>query len=68
MNTVEHRFHVPGISCGHCVATVVKALQPLGVQVAADTAGKQLSVEAPPSISREQLVKLLTEAGYPPSS
>lgn len=67
MNTVEHRFHVPGISCGHCVASIVKALQPLGVAVAADTAGKQLSVEAPPTVSREQLVQRLTEAGYPPA-
>lgn len=67
MNTTEHRFHVPGISCGHCVASVVKALQPLGVRVAADTASKQLSVEAPPEISRAQLVQVLTEAGYPPA-
>lgn len=67
MNTVEHRFHVPGISCGHCVATVVKALQPLGVQVAADTAGKQLSVEAPATVSREQIVQALVAAGYPPA-
>lgn len=67
MNTTEHRFHVPGISCGHCVATVIKALQPLGVRVAADTAGKQLSIEASPEISRAQLVQALTEAGYPPA-
>ena len=67
MNLVEHRFQVPGMSCGHCVATIVKALQPLGVQVFADAAGKQLTVEAPPTLPREQIVQALTAAGYPPA-
>lgn len=67
MNTIEHRFHVPAISCGHCVATVIKALQPLGVRVAADTAGKQLAIEAPAEITRERLAQALRDAGYPPA-
>lgn len=67
MNTVEHRFQVPGISCGHCVATIVKALQPLGVQVQADAASKQVRVDAPATVSREQQAQRLTEAGYPPA-
>lgn len=67
MNLVEHRFHVPGMSCGHCVATIIKALQPLGAQVFADTDGKQLTVEAPPTVSRAQLVQALSDAGYAPT-
>lgn len=55
------------MSCGHCVASITKALQPLGVQIWADAAAKQLSVEAPPSLPREQIVAALSQAGYPPA-
>ena len=66
MNT-EHTFHVPDLSCGHCVASVTKALAPLGAQVHADPATKQVRVSVPPSVSREQLAQTLSAAGYPPA-
>ncbi len=66
MNT-EHTFQVPDLSCGHCVASVTKALAPLGAQVQADPATKQVRVSAPASVSREQLAQALDAAGYPPA-
>ncbi len=67
MNT-EHTFLVPDLSCGHCVASVTKALSPLGVQVQADPATKQVRVLAPANVSHEQLAQALDAAGYPPNA
>ncbi len=67
MNTVEHHFQIPALSCGHCVAAITKALTPLGVQVHADPATKTLQVEAPAELTRERIVQVLTIAGYSPS-
>ena len=60
-------FHVPDISCGHCVAHVTEAVQALdaAAQVSVDLASKQVDVQS--SQPREALVAALTEAGYPPS-
>ncbi len=66
MNT-EHTFQVPDLSCGHCVASVTKALAPLGAQVQADPVTKQVRVSAPAGVSREQLAQALDAAGYPPA-
>ncbi len=67
MNT-EHTFHVPDLSCGHCVAAVTKALAPLGAQVQADPATKQVRVSAPAAVSRDRLAQALVAAGYPPTA
>jgi len=64
MNTVEYRFHVPSISCGHCVAAVTRALQPLGVEVLVDLPSKQVRVQAPESMPRADLAQALLTAGY----
>ncbi|MCZ8236207.1 MAG: heavy-metal-associated domain-containing protein [Inhella sp.] len=66
MNT-EHTFQVPDLSCGHCVASVTKALAPLGAQVQADPATKQVRVSAPATVARTELVAALVAAGYPPA-
>ncbi len=68
MNTVEYRFHVPGISCGHCVAAVTRALQPLGVAVEVDLPSKLVRVQAPETLGRAALAQALADAGYPESS
>lgn len=67
MNTEEHRFHVPGISCGHCVASVVKALQAIGVRAEVDVQGRSLAAFAPAGMARAQIAAALTAAGYPPA-
>lgn len=62
-----HTFQVPGLNCGHCVATVTKALEALGARVMADPATKRVEVSAPAAVSREQLAAALTAAGYAPA-
>ncbi len=68
MNTDEHIFQLPDMSCGHCVATITRALGALGAQVQADLAAHQVRVWAPPGLGREALAQALTAAGYAPKA
>ncbi|MFL5759811.1 MAG: heavy-metal-associated domain-containing protein [Thermomicrobiales bacterium] len=66
--TQEITLVAPDISCGHCVATVQKALEPLdGVQkVNASAETKQIVVDFDPNrISVDRLEAALDDAGYP---
>lgn len=61
---------VPGISCGHCVATIERELAEMdGVQnVKADLASKSVEVGWDESATDWSAVaSLLDEIGYPPS-
>ncbi len=49
------------------MASVTKALAPLGAQVQADPTTKQVRVSAPESVGRDRLVQALQAAGYPPA-
>jgi copper chaperone len=67
-STQEIMFVAPDISCGHCVATVEKALGPLDgvqrVEASADT--KQVVVDFDPTlITIDRLESALDDAGYP---
>jgi copper chaperone len=58
----------PDISCGHCVATIDRALGALdGVRhVATDEATKRIEVEYDPSrVSLDRIEATLDEEGYP---
>jgi len=60
-----HDFHLPDMSCGHCVATItetLKALDPAAV-LSFDREARRVQVQTP--LPREQLVAALAEAGYP---
>lgn len=62
-----HRFNLPDMSCGHCVAAVTEALKDAdaraGVQV--DLATKTAQVDS--ALPRDTLAAALAEAGYPPA-
>lgn len=58
----------PDISCGHCVATINKAVGSMpGVsKVAADEQTKQVSVEFDPQrVTLTEIAAVLDEEGYP---
>lgn len=63
-----YEFHLPDMSCGHCVAAITQALQALDAQAQLqfDREARRLQVSS--SLSREQLVAALSEAGYPPAA
>ena len=63
MKTVELR--VEGMSCPHCSGRVEKALNALpGVEATVDLAAGTAKVKYPDSVTREQLIAAITDAGY----
>ena len=67
--TTEHAtLTVPGISCGHCVATIEEAVGALAgvAQVKADAGTKRVEVAFDPNrVSSAQIEAALDDAGYP---
>ena len=64
-------LNVPDISCGHCQATITKALTPLpGVQsVDVDIPTRKVTVEYDPSVVQVDTMKdVLAEEDYPVES
>ena len=60
-------FHVPDISCKHCVGTVTQTLMQIDPKatVTIDLPTKQVQVET--TESRAVLAAALADAGYPPA-
>ena len=64
MNTVQ--LQVTGMSCGHCVAAVTRALKavPGVTAVTVDLAGKSATLEAGTAVTDESLTAAVTDAGF----
>jgi copper chaperone len=60
-------YHVPGISCGHCVATIERELKMLeGVQsVKAEQDSKNVTVQVADDNLLPEVEQTLVEIGYP---
>ncbi len=62
------KFHVPDMSCGHCKATIEKAItgaDPLA-EISFDMEGRHIEVGT--ELKEEAVTKLLEEAGYAASA
>jgi copper chaperone len=59
------KFNVPDMSCGHCVATITKAVKAVdpAAEVKADLAGKTVTVDS--AVPAAALARALDAAGYP---
>ncbi|HBY97461.1 MAG: heavy-metal-associated domain-containing protein [Ardenticatenaceae bacterium] len=60
---------VPGISCGHCKATIERELKEVaGIkQVEADVGSKRVTVSYEPPANEQTILTLMEEIGYPVS-
>lgn len=60
-------YHVPGISCGHCTATIERELKLVdGVQsVKAEQDTKQVTVQVTDDNLLPEVERTLVEIGYP---
>ena len=58
-------FTVEGMTCGHCVSTVTKAVHDVdpAARVSADLATRKVDIES--EVGRDQLVSAIEKAGYP---
>lgn len=66
--TAQATLTAPDISCGHCVATINRALDALdGVsRVETNQSTKQITVDFDPArVSLERIAAVLDEEGYP---
>ena len=59
------KFHVPDMSCGHCVATIEKALKAEDPTATLRADLKARTAEINTTVSSDALAQLLTAAGYP---
>jgi copper chaperone CopZ len=61
------RYHVEGMTCGHCVQTVTKAVKGLdaNAHVDVDLASKMVQVET--TAQAERVAAAISDAGYAPS-
>ena len=61
-------FTLPDMSCGHCAATVTKAVKLVDpqAQVDIDLETKRVKIES--GEGRDEFAQALTEAGYPPAA
>lgn len=59
------RFQVEGMSCGHCVSAITRAVQQIdpGARVSADIAAQSVSVES--QADAQALRSAIEAAGYP---
>lgn len=57
-------FSVQGMSCGHCVKAITRAVQAKdpAANVRVDLAAKEVGVES--SLSPEQVIEVISEEGY----
>ena len=66
-NPTMHRFTLPDMSCGHCVAAVTEALRSADPQAQVDISREAKTAEVQSALPRETLAAALTQAGYPPA-
>lgn len=59
------QLKVEGMSCGHCVASVEKALVGIGASGKVDLSTKKVEVTFPDgSLTKETIVQTIEEQGY----
>ena len=64
-NTMEKKIMIEGMSCGHCVANVEKALNAIdGVSAVVDLESNSATVTLTKEVADDTLKNAITEAGY----
>lgn len=59
------KFHVPEMSCGHCVAAIEKAVKAADPSATIRTDLASHATEINSTVSMAALLQVLAEAGYP---
>lgn len=64
-NMTETIIHIEGMTCGHCVMRVQKALNAIeGVEAEVDLASKSAKIKKPSTVSDQTLKDAIIQAGY----
>lgn len=59
------KFHVPEMSCGHCVAAIEKAVKAADPSATIRTDLAAQTTEIDSTVTSAALLEVLVEAGYP---
>lgn len=59
-------FHVENMTCGGCARGVTRAIQSVDADAQVLTDPPKRSVKVETSATQQQVIKALTEAGFPP--
>jgi copper chaperone len=63
--TMETKIEITGMSCGHCVAAVKRALDGVdGVEVREVAIGSATVAYDPATVSRERIAEAIEDEGY----
>jgi copper chaperone len=62
-----HRFTLPDMSCGHCVAAITEALKGADAQARIEIDREAKTAQVDSALPRDALAAALSEAGYPPA-
>jgi copper chaperone len=67
VNMDKKTFHIPNISCGHCVNSIKNELEELDgvIKVTGDPKKKEIDVEWNPPATIETIKEMLAEINYP---
>lgn len=61
-------FHLPDMSCGHCVAAITEVLKAADPEVRLEFQREARTVQVQSRLDDARLAALLSEAGYPPAA
>jgi copper chaperone len=59
---------VPDMTCGHCVSTITKAVKEVDASAKIEVSLPEHRVRVDSKVSKEELVRSITEAGYTPEA
>lgn len=62
-----HRFTLPDMSCGHCVAAITEALTAVDAQARITIDRDARTAQVDSTLPRDALAAALADAGYPPA-
>ena len=62
-----HRFNLPDMSCGHCVAAITEAIKTADAQAHIQIDRDTRTAEVDSALPRETLAAALSAAGYTPA-
>lgn len=61
---MQNRLKIDGMSCGHCIAAIKKALQITGIEVKSVSIGEAVVERDPLQCDIERIREAIDEAGY----
>ena len=63
-----HQFTVSDMTCGHCAGTIAKAVKSEDPTATIDISLRERVIKVGSQLSREEIARVIAEAGYTPTA